>query len=551
MPIARTLWNQRIIARDGTELAADVMLPPGKGPFPTVVNRTPYVRGRNLTPTGLARLVSLGYAFVTVDMRGRNDSDGQWRPFVKDCDDGHDAIEWVARQSWSSGRIGMVGGSYEGLTQWWTAASHPPHLRCIAPMAVGVWKNSQTPFSGSGWPAQYWIWWMNMVMGRTFQHPGAPSWETGMTHLPLNSLDGRFGLESTAWKDYVEGHIDFLSPEFGLTDADMAAIDIPVLVGVGWWDDQTTLDTWRGLQQAKSAADCRLLVGAWDHAGNLAPRAVLGGLDQTASVIDPIAYLDEFFRLHLKGEDSPLSEQPRCKVFRTGAQQWDKMEQWPPPEAVEHSLYLGSDGDARSLNGDGRLQSGIPLDEGEDSYTFDPNDPGRDLTNMDVFAWSDPPLDQRYRLRRRDVLVYDGEPLQRTLMVSGQLRLQLWLSSDRPDTDLQYAIFDVHPDGRSIALGGRGICRLRYRNGSQPELLQPGEVIDFELPGGYLHHEFKPGHRLRLMVNSSGFSFLARNAGTGGHWAEDEKLHPQRNTVYHGPTRPSRLIIPLAECAAT
>src|SRR4051812_36154424 len=106
--------------RDGIEIAADAIVPAGDGPWPAVVNRTPYNRGRNLRPQGWMRLVDEGYVFVAVDQRGRGDSGGEFEPFVNDAEDGHDVIEWVAAQPWCTGKVGMVGGSYEGLTQWWS-----------------------------------------------------------------------------------------------------------------------------------------------------------------------------------------------------------------------------------------------------------------------------------------------------------------------------------------------------------------------------------------------------------------------------------------------
>ncbi len=544
----KTLWNQRIVARDGVELAADVILPYAGGTFPVIVMRTPYIRGRSIRPDFLLRFAGMGYAVVTVDMRGRGDSEGEWKPFVKDPDDAYDAIEWIADQEWCTGKIGMVGGSYEGLTQWWTAHAHPPHLTCIAPFAVGAWRPNDVPWRGNGWPTQYWLWWMGLVNGRTVQNPGAPNWEAGVMHQPLATLDEKMGLETTAWQDYVSGKIDYLSEEFGLSDADMAAIDVPVLIGVGWWDDLSTLATWGALQTAKSAKDCRLLVGAWDHGGNYNPRPVLGGLDQSASVMDVVAYIEGFFRAHLKGDDSVLNSMPRCKMFKTGAQEWDELDQWPRPDTKEKTLFLTSDGDARGLSGDGALVETVPNTESSDAYVFDLSNPARDLSNLDVFAWADPPLDQRYRQRRKDVLIYDTVTLEEALTVSGWLKMQIFFSSDRPDTDIQFMLYDVHPDGRSVFVGGvPGGIRLRHRNGAEEELLNPGEVVEFELRGGALHHVFKPGHKLRVMIDSCGFVHQVRNAGTGGDWANDGAAVPQTNKLHHGGVTPTRLILPILE----
>src|SRR3981081_306910 len=98
MPIGRTLWSRNIRMRDGAHMVADVVLPPGGGPFPTVLERTPYNRERLLQPASWVRLVELGYAFVAVDLRGRGDSEGEWKPFKDDGYDGYDTVEWIASQ---------------------------------------------------------------------------------------------------------------------------------------------------------------------------------------------------------------------------------------------------------------------------------------------------------------------------------------------------------------------------------------------------------------------------------------------------------------------
>lgn len=550
MPVARTFWNRRIKVRDGMEMAANILLPPGEGPFPTVVLRTPYVRGRLLgNPNSWIRLVEYGYALVTVDMRGRNDSGGSWAPRVKDPQDAYDVVEWVAAQSWCTGKIGMVGSSYEGLTQWWTVLGNPPHLSCIAPLAIGHSQQRRASY-GTGIPSQYRMWWLSLVRGKTFQYHSAPSWEAHAAHVPLKTLDQQYGLSRSAWQKYVAGEIDFPGSAGTLCNEDYARIDIPVLIGVGWWDDQDTMLTWQSLQQAKSAKDCRLLIGAWDHSGNLAPRPVLGGLDVSAGVIDTIGYIEKFLALHLKGELNALAKAPRCRVFLTGENRWEQLDRWPHSHAVETPMYLASEGDARSLRGDGRLASRADLARGSDTYVYDPNEPGRDMSNIAVFAWADPPLDCRYLQRRNDTLVYTSEPLQEPLKVSGRYRLRVFVSVDRPDTDLFVNLSDVHPDGRAIGLAatnmpGAAGLRLRYRNGPEPELMKPGEICDVTIDGSWLHHVFKRRHRLRITINSSNFPLAARNAGSGRHWAEDDVLYPQSTTIFHSSQYPSHVLLPV------
>lgn len=533
--VGRTLWNRRIVMRDGIEIAADVVIPPGDGPFPVVMNRTPY--GRWPDRPLCRRLVERGYAYMAVDVRGRGDSDGVFQPHHSDAPDGYDCVEWAASQPWSTGAVGMVGGSYEGLTQWWTAQSRPPHLRAITPLCVGAAEPSRWSFN-TGIPYQYMAWWLFLVQGRTYQQ-GGPSWDRGFTHLPLRTLADALGTSASEWDSYVDRGWDYLDARGALSPEQFEAIDIPVLVGVGWWDDQTTIDAWEALQSAGSAADCRLLIGPWDHGGNLAPRPVLGGLDVSAGVMDTIDHIERFLARHLKGEGLGVGSNGRCQVFRTGADVWDHMDSWPDPSLPRQSWWIG---------GDGTLDTRRPQVDEFDTWTFDPERPLRDMVDMDVFAWSDPPLDRRYLQRDSSTLVYTSELLLESLTVSGRVSLEAWVSSDRPDTDVFFEVTDVHPSGRSITLGseigGHGL-RLRYRDPHQDQLLAPGSAVEFKIDGPYLHHTFLPGHRIQVSVRSTAWPFFARNLGGGGNWADETTPYVATNRLHRGPTFPTRLVVPV------
>lgn len=121
-------FNQRVRMRDGVELSADVYRPDSAGQFPVILSRTPYNKNGGSTLAIARYFVPRGYVFVAMDVRGRGDSDGEFVPYRNDGRDGYDAIEWCAKQSWSTGKIGTIGGSYNGRIQWLTALEQPPHL---------------------------------------------------------------------------------------------------------------------------------------------------------------------------------------------------------------------------------------------------------------------------------------------------------------------------------------------------------------------------------------------------------------------------------------
>ncbi len=106
--------------RDGTILYADVYRPAADGRYPTLLQRTPYNKELNalaLLQLDPLRAVSEGYAVVIQDVRGRFRSEGEFAPFHQEIEDGFDTVEWCAAEPWSSGDVGMYGGSYVGAVQ--------------------------------------------------------------------------------------------------------------------------------------------------------------------------------------------------------------------------------------------------------------------------------------------------------------------------------------------------------------------------------------------------------------------------------------------------
>src|SRR5262249_34263717 len=128
----RMLFDAKTPMRDGVNLSSDIYLPEARGPFPTVLIRTPYDNNIDGNIQKARRLANNGYACVVQDCRGRFDSEGVYYPFHQEGPDGFDTQEWIGRQEWSSGKIGMAGGSYVGITQWTSAPFRSQYLTCMA-----------------------------------------------------------------------------------------------------------------------------------------------------------------------------------------------------------------------------------------------------------------------------------------------------------------------------------------------------------------------------------------------------------------------------------
>ncbi|MFX0197010.1 MAG: CocE/NonD family hydrolase [Candidatus Hodarchaeota archaeon] len=160
----RTLWDVRVPMRDGIKLSTDIYLPPEdiEGPYPAILERTPYDNARDMarafdlgsTFESIKFFVANGYAYVFQDVRGKCDSEGDWDPLFNEGSDGYDTIEWVAKQSWCNGEIGMMGLSYMGWVQWAAAREKPPHLVTMVPTASVGYIMKEFPYT-NGIPLAY------------------------------------------------------------------------------------------------------------------------------------------------------------------------------------------------------------------------------------------------------------------------------------------------------------------------------------------------------------------------------------------------------------
>jgi len=148
--------------RDGTVLYADVYRPDAPGGYPVILCRTPYSKDFSLVRVvelDAIRAASEGYVLVIQDVRGRFASDGDFYTFKNEIQDGYDSVEWAAAQPWSTGKIGMVGASYVGATQWLAAVSRPPHLAAIFPSITGSDYHEGWTYQGGAFELFFNMWW--------------------------------------------------------------------------------------------------------------------------------------------------------------------------------------------------------------------------------------------------------------------------------------------------------------------------------------------------------------------------------------------------------
>lgn len=541
--------------RDGTLLSADVYFPAGGvdgGPYPAVVNRTPYDNQGSANLALARHLTAHGYAVVLQDVRGKHDSDGDWLPFRHEGPDGYDTIEWVAEQPWCTARVGTFGISYEGWVQWALAREQPPHLCTMVSTAPGGRFMRELPFH-NGVLMLAMLPWLHATSGRTIQLPDLiPDLPVALRHLPVRTMDELLGQRLPVWREWLEHPVvDAYWRELSLDD-DFAGIDMPVLHVTGWYDgDQPgALYFYEGMcRDSPRARDQHLLVGPWDHGGTREPAPMLGGVDFGREAVADVADLHRRWYDHwLKAEPSTRFAEPRCRAFQTGGAGWQDLSCWPPPGATDTVLHLRSGGRANTLAGDGRLSFEAPAGaEPPDVYAYDPADPTPSCVDERFYAGDqvETPLDHRFKHRRDDVLVYTSDALPAELVLGGQPLVRLFASTDGSDTDWFATLHDVAPTGASTMLA-EGRLRARFRESLEREaLLEPGRPYEFTFELSAIFHALAPGHRLRLTVASSDFPTWERNPNTGDPIGSATTIRVATNRVHHEPGMASRLVVPV------
>ena len=539
-PIVKQL-HVAVPMRDGVRLSANIFLPGEHVRVPSLLVRTPYGKGDDITSNYQA-FVEHGYAVVVQDVRGRYESGGEFQPLTQEAPDGDDTLNWMARQSWSNGRIGMMGGSYLGIAQWKVALLNNPYLKAIFPVVSGD-DDYRDRFYSTGGAVKLGnrLEWMS----ENLKAPGyRPDFSKFVLHLPLRTADiAATGWTSEMYRDAIE-HPSFDAFWRAIsTREQLQRIHIPVFAVGGWYDNfvESDLDAFAALH--KSSGLNRVLVGPWPHNMSYKFPGVDFGRESTVAVREIQL---EWFDQWLMGKDTPLVSKPPVRFFVMGANKWREEPEWPPAEAHERKFYLVSNGHANTFSGDGALAEKPRWRASEDRYTFDPYNPAPTLggsvcCNPRVFPWG--PMDQRPVEQRPDVLVYTSLPLNQDTEAIGPVKVVLWVSTSARDTDFTAKLVDVFPGGYARNLTD-GILRLRYRNSlEKPEPAQAGELYQVAVDAGVTSNVFQKGHRIRVEISSSNFPRFDRNPNTGGTVADETKLFKASQTVYHDRTHPSCLVL--------
>ena len=554
-------WGVEIPMRDGVQLNATVYKPESMPrPLPVVFTLTPYTSDTYHERAWY--FARHGYVFALVDVRGRGNSQGEFDPFMQEAEDGHDVVEWLARQPWCNGKVAMWGGSYAGYDQWATAKEFPQHLATIVPAAAafaGVdfpfWKNIPYPYD---------IQWLTLTSGVTANFNMFGQGELWVQvyrrlydeHRAFSELPKLAGNTTTVFDTWVaHPHPDAYWDAMNPTDEEFARLTLPILTITGHYDgDQPGAMEFykRHMRFASEEAKQRhyLIIGPWDHAGTRTPRREVGGLVfGEASQLDLNGLHKEWYDFTMKDGPKPEFLKRRIAYYVTGSDEWKYIDSLESISTEMRRLYLSSvDGQANDAFRSGTLAAEQPLaGVRPDSYVYDPLD-----TRPGELEWepvSDNLTDQRFALNLYgNGLVYHSEPFGENTELTGYLALVVWLALDVPDTDFEATVYEILPDGSSVFLS-QDRMRARYRDSlREPKRVTPGEVGRYEFDGFYfISRQISKGSRLRLVFKSPNSIFTQKNYNSGGVVAEESGADARTAhvTLYHDAEHLSYLELPI------
>ncbi len=511
--------------RDGVKLHTNVYLPTDKSdfPLPAILVRTPY--GADFWDFHSSEVFCITdthrYILVVQDTRGRFLSEGIDSVFLDDGWrdgkwDGYDAVEWIAEQEWCNGKVGMWGGSALGITQYLAAGACPPHLVCCFPI-VASW---------------------NMYVDCTF--PGGV--------FRKYDVEGWLEKQGSYYMKYYFAEHSRYDEEWQYLDVGTRKeqVSVPMFHIGGWHDFFLTgpPKAFSDLQyygKGKARGNQKLLIGPWVHSV---------GTNKAGELTYPLNARVDFDSLFWRWFDywlkdslnNGMDEFPTVSYYLMGPvdeegnwNYWKTADTFPP-QAFGMKFYL---------HGGGRLDTLMPVTEEEpDTFVYDPKDPVPTLGENNLILERGP-YDQTSLLSRPDVLVFSTDVIEEPIEVTGYVKLYLFASSNRLDTDFTLKLMDEYPDGRNMLILD-GILRARYRNGfDHEELLTPGEVYEFVIEPGPTAYVFAPGHKIKIAISSSNYPKYDINPNTGEPFGKETDTLSAINVVYHDVNYPSYLLLPV------
>ncbi|HTR37149.1 MAG TPA: CocE/NonD family hydrolase [Bryobacteraceae bacterium] len=607
-PKVQSVWRVQevmIPMRDGIRLQTAIVRRTDQSQsLPILLERTPYgvpeqqefdemagKNGADWTPPSWKELAADGYILVFQNLRGRFKSEGtfllssQYDPAKpNETNDAYDTIEWLVKNvPNNNGKVGIYGVSYDGLTAGLTLLHPHPALKAVSEQAspVDQWMNDDMHRYGA------------LRESYAFEYSVLEQADKNQnTHFDFDLYDTydwylRLGPLSEGNASYLHGSIPYWNEMMQHPDYDefwkkeawvnqLHSSPVPNLNVAGFWDQEDPWGPWQIFRHADEngvSATNLMVAGPWFHGEWQSPEGDRIGLVPFGGHKTALEFRQNieapFFRYYLHGEgDAPKW---KATTFQTGSNTWHEYAAWPPANSTPTSLYLHCDG---------MLSFEPPTGNGPNyrQYVSDPGNPVPYRTRPISPTYPRPEwrtwevADQRFAENRPDVLTWESTPLDRDVIVTGQLAAKLYASSSGTDSDFVVKLIDVYPESGQksaeqatpekplpyaeslngyelpIAMEVRRGRYLRSFESAQP--LVANKPVVWNIPLRDHDHVFLKGHRIMVQVQSTWFPVIDRNPQKfvpSIYKAAAADYVPATQRVYCSSQMPSQIVLPVAK----
>ena len=556
-------FQQKIEARDGTALNVDVYKPANMTEaLPVLFAFTPYTTDSMFN--NALFFAKNGYVVVIGDVRGRGNSKGTFVPFEHDGKDGYDICQWIARQPWCNGKIGMFGGSYVGMVQWLILREMPEALKTVVPTAtVGpgidfpMLSNIFYTFNSQ---------WLAFTLGKTLNMNTLADYHywnhvyAGLfsNHLPYSNLDEISGIgrdkNFQCWISHPT--FDDYYKSFHPTAEEYSKFNLPILTITGHFDDDQpgTLNFYKSYMKsgnAEAREKCYFIIGPWNHAGTRSPQNQYHHMSfGDNSVLNMNQLHLEWFNWTLKDGAKPEFLKDNVASYEMGSNEWKYAESLADLSRSERVYYLHSEKEkADNIIHSGMLDTEKPDDEPADSYIYNPLDTAGALDKVQDelidFAWR-----EEKEASDPGKLIYHTKPLKESAVITGQVKLKAYISMDVPDTDFDAIVYEIRPDGKCLYLTS-AVMRARFRNSLEKEdFVKPGEINLYHFRSfNFTSRKILKGSRLRLVIGALNSPYFQKNYNSGRDVSFEAAKDARTAHVklWHNSDYPSCLVLPIAK----
>jgi len=532
---SQTVKSGYVEVRDGTLLAYDLVLPgDGSGKYPLLLTYDGYDAGSNVDAKYVSEYVPKGYAMLGVNVRGTGCSGGTFNFFepVQGLD-GYDVIEWAAAEQWSNGKVGMIGKSYPGITQLFTAATQPPHLVAAAPGHVYGDIYRDVVYPGGIFNYAFAGLWSFVAQ----PEPGYAAAFSQSQKDPVCAQNVAMHTAANAqWNPFIQ------APQHQFDDALMQErsplyiadkIQVPLYLFQSWQDEQVGV---RGVNVVENLhTDYWLTLSNGDHGMYRTPQS--------------LARLERFFDHFLKGEQNGFENEPRVTIWwdaganGTRSPAWTRnYSAWPVTDVVPHTLFLDAGG---KLSAEAPTGSQLP-----DAYAY----PAGTTSNGAGYGFSNAQMqgvtDQTRNTPAPTRLTYTTDALSDDVVVLGNGNFTFWAASTAADTDFQVTISEVRPDGKDVVVqhgwlrashrgldGAKSSTYRPYQSHQSLDPLTPGEATQMSVEIFPMGHAFRKDSKIRVDIEAP--TVMPELWGFVGLPV------PAVNLVYHDAAHPSKLLLPV------